>query len=437
LTILTTAPSLWRVEKAVAISHNLQAHRPSPVAVGFAAPPIATGIRFRPRALAAAIARTVTLRDAPEALLAQWARSSLLEVKFLIADGPSFEVSEAIRSLADAERTAFAGRVGAGITDLVMNGLGYTWRDNGACLAGSKSRPDFIYGGGHADGHGVVVAEAHGSFAEDVTEKRIERKANEKYAKQVKPHIGESCTHGKLVHGYSVAFGSNPTSQDTYLHVAEKKIPKPRRKSKTSVGTADPTRGGTPAGLALAAYRANFLLMGAAKVVAWIDWLRRVRQVQPEPSLSTFFVIEQEGRRFIAATEAFLPNLPLGSWLQESDSPPFWPYHLDEFWRWRGAGPVAWEDIFAMDESVAKAFLFELSALIRGSGEGLPEILNLPSVEPIGLTLRLEGLAADGEGRYPVTRFRDGLAILGRVPPSSLAASRLRWSPESGFDAMD
>ena len=433
--MVTAAPALWRAEKSVPISHNSQAHRPSPVAVGFVAPPMATGIRFGPRALAAAIARTVTLRDAPEALLAQWARSSLLEVKFLIADGHSFEVSEVIRSLADAERTAFAGRVGAGITDLVMNGLGYTWRDNGASLAGSKPRPDFIYGGGHADGHGVVLAEAHGSFAEEVAKKRVERKANEKYVKQVKPHIGASCIHGKLVHGYSVAFGSNPTSQDTYLHVAEKKIPKPRRKSKASEGVPDPSGSGARATLALAAHRANFLLMGSAKVVAWIDWLRGVRQVRPEPSVSAFFRIEQEGRRFVAAAEALLPNLPLGSWVEDLDSLPFWPYHLDEFWRWRRAGPVAWEDMFAMDENMATQFLSGLSGLIRNSREGRPDFLDLPEVEPIGLTLNLESPAADGEGRYPVARFRDGLAFLGRVPPSSLAAPRLHWSHESGFDA--
>ena len=153
----------------------------------------------------------------------RWGRSALVEVEFLIANGRAFGLSPVIGSLADAERSAFAGRVGAGITDLVMNALGYTWRDNAVCLSGAGVRPDFIYGGGQAAGHGVVLAEAHGSLAENVNRARIEREANRKYLRQVKPHVGGSCPHGKLVHGYSAAFGSNPTSQDTFLHVTEKK----------------------------------------------------------------------------------------------------------------------------------------------------------------------------------------------------------------------
>jgi hypothetical protein len=230
LTITTAAPALWRTEKAVSVSHNLQSHRPSPVSAGFTAPSIAGEIRFRPKALAAAIARTVTLRSAPEALLAQWGRSALLEVEFLIADGRAFGLSPAIGFLADAERSAFAGRIGAGITDLVMNALGYAWGDNAVCLSGAGVRPDFIYGGGQAAGHGVVLAEAHGSLAENVNNARIEREANRKYLRQVKPHVGGSCLHGKLVHGYSAAFGSNPTSHDTFLHVTEKRIDLPPKK---------------------------------------------------------------------------------------------------------------------------------------------------------------------------------------------------------------
>jgi hypothetical protein len=69
--------------------------------------------------------RPLTLRSAPEAVLAQWDRSELLEVEFMIANGRAFSLSPAIGSLADAERSAFAGRIGAGIIDIVMNALGY------------------------------------------------------------------------------------------------------------------------------------------------------------------------------------------------------------------------------------------------------------------------------------------------------------------------
>jgi hypothetical protein len=393
-------------------------------------------IRFRPKALAAAIARTVTLRSAPEALLAQWGRSALLEVEFLIANGRAFGLSPAIGSLADAERSAFAGRIGAGITDLVMNALGYTWRDNAVSLSGAGVRPDFIYGGGQATSHGVVLAEAHGSLAKNVNKARIEREANRKYLRQVKPHVGGSCPHGKLVHGYSAAFGSNATSQDTFLHVTEKRIPKPRRMPSAPASGPGRAGGAVPSSLALATHRANFLLMGAVKVVKWIDWLSGTREIRPAPSVSTFFFIEQEGQRFLAAVEAFFPNLPLGSWIEDFDFPPFWPYHWDEIWRSRR--PAGWEDIFVMDENAATSFLSQLSRFGSDGRASLPAILDLPSVEPLGLSFEVEGRPSEDEDtRYAMARFRDGLALLGRVPPSSLDASRrwLRWSLERGFDA--
>jgi len=434
--MVAAASALGRAEKTVAISHNSQSHRPSPVSVGFVAPRIAAGIRFRPKALAAAIARTITLRDAPEALLAQWSRSALLEVEVLIANGPAFGLSPTIRSLADAERSAFAGRVGAGMADLVMNVLGYRWRDNAACLLGSGPRPDFIYGGGQADGHGVVLVEAHGSFAEGVNKARMEREAKRKYLRQVKPHVGGSCLHGQLVHGYSTAFGSQPTSKGTFLHVTEKRIPKPTGMPKAHATALTSTERVTPSSLTLATYRANFLLMGAAKVVAWLDWLRGVREAPPASSISTFFSIEQQGRRFLAAAEAFFPHLAPDSWIEEFGFPPF------RFDYWRGIGPwladrVVWKDLFVMDEDAAISFLNQLSSLGRNGRDSLPPFRDLPSLEPLGFTLGDEGHADDEDPRYPLARFRDGLALLGRVPPSSLGRSpQWRWSPEGGFNAQ-
>jgi hypothetical protein len=95
-----------------------------------------------------------------------------------------------------------------------MNALGYVWRDNGACLTGTTDpHADFIYAGGAVTGHGVVLAEAHGSFAQSVTGSRMSGEAKRKYRRQVKPHIAGICAHGEVIHGYAVAFGSNPTSQ--------------------------------------------------------------------------------------------------------------------------------------------------------------------------------------------------------------------------------
>ena len=94
-------------------------------------------------------------------MLASWGDSTLTQVEWLIEDGTTFALSQHLQALADAERTSFAGRVGAGITDLLMNALGYTWRDNASCLSGSLTpHADFIYADGAVSGHGVVLAEA-------------------------------------------------------------------------------------------------------------------------------------------------------------------------------------------------------------------------------------------------------------------------------------
>jgi hypothetical protein len=91
-------------------------------------------------------------------------------------------------------------------------------------------------------GHGVVLAEAHGSFAQSVTDSRMTGEARRKYLRQVKPHITSTCMHGRVIHGYAVAFGSNPTSRDTFLHVAETKVTQPRNALKLPEAPSDLSR---------------------------------------------------------------------------------------------------------------------------------------------------------------------------------------------------
>jgi hypothetical protein len=62
-------------------------------------PVMAAQISFRPDALAASMARTLTLRTAPDALLAQWARSQLAQIEYLVEDGFRFELSPFVTSL--------------------------------------------------------------------------------------------------------------------------------------------------------------------------------------------------------------------------------------------------------------------------------------------------------------------------------------------------
>lgn len=434
VTLVTAAPALWRREKTVSVSgHSLHPQTPSPVSDGFVAPTLAAQISFRPDALAASMARTLTLRTAPDALLAHWARSQLAQVEFLVTDDANFELSPFITALADAERSGFAGRVGAGITDLVMNALGYVWRDNAICLSSSLDpHADFIYAGGSVEGHGVVLAEAHGSFAQSVNESRIAGEAKRKYLRQVKPHIASHCVHGDVVHGYSVAFGSNPLSLETHLHVAETRISKGKRKPIPPALQPGPIgTGSVPTSVALTSHRSNFLLMGATQIVAWIDWLRGTGDRPADDSLATFFTIELAGRRFLAAAEYFFPYFRAGLFIDEFEFRGG-PLHWEEFERWRQWIRNSIANVFAMDERAAKSFLLALSAMIRSEREQVPLVLDLPSIEPIGLSFEPDREYGDEDARYPLVQFRDGLALLGRIPRSRVAELR-HWSPRQGL----
>ncbi|MBB5048519.1 hypothetical protein HNR60_003286 [Rhodopseudomonas rhenobacensis] len=362
-----------------------------------------------------------------------WARSALVEIEFLVADGVAFSLTQFITALADAERTAFAGRAGAGITDIVMCALGYTWRDNASSvLSPTISHADFIYGGGAVAAHGVVLAEAHGSFAQSVNGTRMSGEARHKYVRQVKPHIATTCEHGDVIHGYSVAFGSNPSSLDTYLHVAETRISKDKGKPNPLAPQAEPRgAGAVPTSLALAAHRSNFLLMGATQVVAWIDWLRGTGDQPAEDYVTTFFTIEVSGRRFLAAAEHFFPYARSRFLFEELEFPRVpWPWEEFERWRHRLRGGLA--NVFAMDEWAAKSFLLALSAMIRGGRDQVPLALDLPDIEPFGFSPDLDRGYRDEDARYPVAQFRDGLALLSRLPRSPAPDAR-HWSPQRGF----
>lgn len=322
-------------------------------------------------------------------MLRHWIRSQLAKVEYLVADGARFALSPDITALADAERSGFAGRVGAGVTDLLMNALGYVWRDNGACLTGTTDlHADFIYAGGAVTGHGGVLAEAHGSFAQSVTCSRMSGEAMRKYRRQVKPHIAGTCAHGKVIHGYAVAFGCNPASGDTFPHVAETKITKPQTRPKQPTPQiATPAPGLVPTSLALAAHRANFLLLGASNIVARIDWLRGAGERPDENAISTFFAVGIAGRRFLVAAEYLLPYLLPWALIEEQEAPNFvWRRAVFERWRdWPWSGLA---NIFAMDKVAAKSFLLTLSGLIGSPHEQIPMVLDLPDLEPPVFSLR-------------------------------------------------
>ena len=146
----------------------------------------------------------------------------MTELETLLEDGSTFALKSHFKFLADTAGSQFAAKIGAGITHLYMDALGYAWRANAVCLSSSLDpHADFIYDGGNAAGHGVVLAEAHGSFAKEATAAKITSAAKRKYTKQVKPYIAGPSPFGQVIHGYSVAFGSKPTATGCFSSISE------------------------------------------------------------------------------------------------------------------------------------------------------------------------------------------------------------------------
>lgn len=417
--------------------HTKHGHVPSPVSPHFVAPPAQPALSFNSTALAAAIARTATTWDgAPVELLDGLQKSALIELETLLQDGSAFALKSHFKFLADTAGSQFAAKIGAGIAHLYMDALGYAWRANAICLSSSLDpHADFIYEGGNASGHGVVLAEAHGSFAKDASAAKIANAAKRKYIKQVKPFVAKSSPFGEIIHGYSIAFGSKPTVAGSFLAVSETRIPKPRKRTPpTSAPQGGVIPEGTPGPMVLATHRSNFLLMGAPEVTNWIDWIRLPDSPAPERDDVPFLRFGYAGRTYLAAPP----------WLLRLGDPSWWIedfFHHPEWWRLARRARLSpsrhlgsdfgW---FAIEEKAGSEFLNALSNAIRDRGVGLPARMRLPTVEPTGFALstrdRIAGVDADEPYQYAL--FRDGLALL-REPFRGRLRDVVVWSPDGGM----
>lgn len=306
----------------------------------------------------------------------------------MIEDGLTFALSANFQHLADAERTFFAARVGSGITDLYMNALGYTWRANAACLSSVLDpHTDFLYEGGNATGHGVVLAEAHGSFAKNASAASVHLKAKNKYLEQVKPHLGKNSEYGKVIHGYCVAFGSAPRTSGAFLSLSETQIKKPKGKKDTPPGPIPPDisrERDTSTSIALAAHRSNFFLMGSDQIVSWIDWIRSRDRPLPAMTPVVFLRLQYAGRRYLIPASSLWWLDPLHDW---------WPEFFDNERQWRHmlrwslrprSGRWPHLGCFAIDERAGRAFLGTLTGLIQSGADPMPDTVTLPEPEPTG-----------------------------------------------------
>jgi hypothetical protein len=385
-------------------------------------------------ALAGSIARTATLAHASPELIAVIRDSALGRVRHLVTEGTQLLLTQDYGALADTEQTLFAAQVGAGITDLLMNSLGYCWRDNAASLSAKlKPHADFIYGGGAATDYGVVLAEARGSFSPNGTTVKTASQAKGKYLRQVKPNLTKMSAHGRTIHGYSVALASPFGRSSTFLHVAETLI-----KGRHPAPPAVPIAGSTPRpqaiplSLALSSHRSNFALLSAPRVSRWIDWVRFGGDAPDDGEPVRFVRFNYDRRTFLTT-----PSL---RWRDQV--PPHWiidDWEDEYWWRWRARSSPRdryfgeHAEIFAIEEKAAEACLNILSRIIRNPDERALGV-ELPTTQQIGFTTDETDRAETSREEYVYSLYRDGLALIG-TPPRGRTLELRRWLPREGMAA--
>ena len=369
----------------------------SPISHSFRPPNLPTCLTFELKALAASIARTEASRRMSDETLYWWKKKAFIEVMLLIENGSDFTLSSDFHLLADAARTSFAGSVGAGISDLIMVDMGYTWRDNAEGLSSARGpRPDFIYDDGPAAGHGMVIVEAHGSFAKKITSAKIERRTRNKLGRQVIPNLTSvHPLYGEAIHGYCVGFGSRPGSKDSFLCVADTFAPATQHRQSSSV---NPGSGNPPISLVLATFRANFSLLNATSVVRWIEYILFDID-RPKDTFSVeFHIVRYAGIEFVILLD-FLPFFFLQS-----------------------------TDVFGIMKQVCQVFLNCLTHIINGEEETSIEFSEIPKSE-------IAGFSSTELRDTEYVRYRDGLVFLENINTSKIEwRGKLVWDPFSGCE---
>ena len=171
--------------------------------------------------------------------------------------------------------------------------------------------------------------------------------------------------------------------------------------------------------------------MDAPSIVRWIDWVRDGGERPDDASPSEFIRIPYAGRTFLCSVEVGWPFSGYPDWLDDFWHPRWWPHlrrsrmlraRRDEFTGW-----------FVMEEKAAERFLNALSAIVRNGRDNIPELLELPRLDPAGFGFGGDdaGLALP-EPEYRYALYRDGLALLGSPPPRRIVGHKV-WFPREGM----
>jgi len=374
--------------KLIGITVSTGAPPTSGPSTGFVPPTVPSVLRASPIPFFAATAKMQALRTATASIAAALARAATALTEAIVDDATAaFLLDADAETIEPTARTALAGAVGAGVCHLVMVSMGYVWNDHAHRIISASPLADFAYDGGPASGHGLVLAEAKGSFSQKVTQIWVQRKSEGAYDRQVHPHVLHPWRSPAVVHGYAVKLGAQlasvrkPPGPHSFIHVTETPRASAPPKRGLSVGISSETAMAVTS-VALGNYRAAFMLAGAPVVVRCIDSLGGDEKVEGE---QLFELLSTPSGDFIAGASG-------------GDGGPF---------------GVAGRR-FAIRKDIAEAFLTKLSDLFRG---WVPRPLWLPVVP------------YSGDGFHDDFIFPDGLALVTCQPRSGTA----RWSPAGGY----
>lgn len=365
----------------------------------FVPPPTPTTISFSPAALAASVARAAASSVASSTLIQAISKSTEELVSAIVDNaGTDFAVDSSFFDLQDTEKTSLSSRVGAGISDLVCVSYGYIWR----CLASellttSSKLGDYLYEGGPATGHGVVMVEAKGSIGKNTTPVHVQTRATNGFTTQVAPHLGASTSAGNVFYGYAVSSGTNPNSHtsNASIHVTEPHVP--ASSSGSGQDSDDQSFGLVSHKMALLNYRSVFRLCGASVIVEAINHVLDPLSVDVRWRHQRFMRIASGGRYF-------LQGIPERDYVSR---------HIR--WPWSR---------FAIAEDVAAPLLRQIGFIFERQGRDKPDMeryLELP-IMPLILN----------ENDANLVMFRDGFAHV-TIDRWSGYDGWASWHPAEGY----
>lgn len=380
------------------ISQNFYKSHMAPsgiISPAFPIPNIPAKIDFTIQELCASIARCGNTSGANTTVLAAQAKAAEEFVNLFVCQSSSkFVIIDEAKTLIEAKLTSLAHDLGAGLANLYMEGMGYSWRATGSeVLPGKKKKPDYIYDNGTSE-HEVVAMESKGSVAKRGTKNGIMKRAGEGYTKQLEPWLGKEIdtpNKPRIAHGY--AFGTWAPFGKNIAEIGVHETQWPSCSSSPD-GRFPGDIVHVDRGIALGNYASVFRLVGSSLLASELQSLRTKKEIWP---------VEFETEEFLeigVLGQPFLVSLPRYRFLLRR---PWLPYDL---WEMPDIHSYLYSPTFAVKLDIAKT---------------ITETMHNPEHTRIKINPVRNDLILDARGSENVALFRDGLALLapGYIQPGS------------------